>query len=157
MCDEDSGFGTHDGFFPILGHSAALSEPGEGALHDPTSRQNLEPLCRIGALDDLDGPAPDIDQGVAPALEIVSLRGNRRGILRQKRPCTARCDTVLDRVPNIAQLNLAQLNLAREAKSSAAGQNKWIEFMIRDRLPRSGPMILPTRLRKTLVPVGLED
>ena len=43
--------------------------------------------------------------------------------------CTARCDTVLDRVPNIAQLNLvkrnlAQLNFAAAAKSVMAGQKR---------------------------------
>ena len=68
MCDEDSGFGTLDGFLPIPGHSAALSKPGEGPLHDPSSRQNPEPLCRIGALDGLDGPAPNTNQ-VQPEAE----------------------------------------------------------------------------------------
>ena len=88
MRDEDPGFGTLDGFLPIPGQSAALSKPGEGALHGPSSRQNPEPLCCIGALDDLDSPAPDTDQDVAqfwPAIAAVGEDAAKSIVAGQKR------------------------------------------------------------------------
>src|SRR5271165_6134374 len=45
-----------DGGFNILCQAAIAVEPGNGALHHPTPRQENEALGRVGALDDLDGP-----------------------------------------------------------------------------------------------------
>jgi len=39
---------------PVLGQSAASSEPGEGSLHDPAFGQDDKAAGLIGALDDLD-------------------------------------------------------------------------------------------------------
>src|SRR3546814_1069041 len=51
-----------DGLFPILSQPAAASEPCKGAFDHPAARENLEPLGGVGALDDLQGPAPDLVQ-----------------------------------------------------------------------------------------------
>ena len=48
MGDEEPSFGGSDCFFPILGQSAAAPQPGEGALHDPSSWQDFEALGGIG-------------------------------------------------------------------------------------------------------------
>lgn len=60
--------------FVILGESAVLSEPGKGALGDPSFGQQDE-LVGQGTLDDLDkaslSPAGPVDKppGVAPVSE----------------------------------------------------------------------------------------
>ena len=48
-----------DGCFNILSQAAIAVEPGNGALHHPTARQENEALGRVGALDDLDGPVAE--------------------------------------------------------------------------------------------------
>lgn len=65
MGDEHPGLGALDGFFPIPCQTAATAEPCEGALHDPSARQQLEALCGVGPLDDLQRPAPEADKGGA--------------------------------------------------------------------------------------------
>lgn len=47
-----------DGRLPILREPVASSEPSKGALDDPASWQNLEAFRRLGAFDDIQGPAP---------------------------------------------------------------------------------------------------
>ena len=49
--------GAFDGFFPVLGETAAPAEPCEGAFDDPSAREDLEAVGLVGALDDLDRPA----------------------------------------------------------------------------------------------------
>lgn len=51
--------GAGDGLLPVLSQPAAAAEPGEGPLHDPSSRQHFEALGGVGALDDLQGPVAD--------------------------------------------------------------------------------------------------
>ena len=58
MGDEDPCDGALDRGLEIFRQSAALSEPGERALDDPTTGQNLEPDCDVGSFDDLDLPSP---------------------------------------------------------------------------------------------------
>ena len=48
----DEGEGVAGKVFKILGETATAIEPGEGALDDPASRQNLEPLGLVRAFDD---------------------------------------------------------------------------------------------------------
>ena len=48
----DEGEGVAGKVFEILGETAAAIEPGEGALDDPASRQNLEPPGLDRAFDD---------------------------------------------------------------------------------------------------------
>lgn len=55
--DVSEGCGALDGFLPVLCEAAASSEPCECALHHPAARQDDEALGRVGALDNLDGPA----------------------------------------------------------------------------------------------------
>src|SRR5208282_385377 len=43
--------------FIILAHSAKPSQPGEGSLHDPAARQELESLDVVGSFHDLQDPA----------------------------------------------------------------------------------------------------
>ena len=54
--DGNPGNGAFDGCLDILCLTAAASRPGEGMLHHPAAGQRLDPLGRIGALDDFDGP-----------------------------------------------------------------------------------------------------
>ena len=63
MGDEEPGLGGGDGIRPILGQSAAASEPGEGAFDNPAARQDLEALGAIGTFDNLHRPIVDLFQG----------------------------------------------------------------------------------------------
>ena len=47
MSDQHTGFGTLDGFLPILCQSAVAPELGEGALDNPSAGQNLEALSDV--------------------------------------------------------------------------------------------------------------
>src|SRR3546814_8759508 len=62
MSDEWPCFRACDGLFPTLSQPAAAAEPCKGAFDHPAARENLEPLGGVGALDDLQGPAPDLVQ-----------------------------------------------------------------------------------------------
>jgi hypothetical protein len=48
--------------------AGAATEPGEGARDDAAARENLEPLRRVRALDDFQGPVAE------PAQSVVQLR-----------------------------------------------------------------------------------
>src|SRR6056297_2711438 len=63
MGDVDPRLRRGDGFLPVLCEPAASAEPGEGALHDPAARQDLEALGGVGALHDLDRPDADPVEG----------------------------------------------------------------------------------------------
>ena len=65
VSDEDPCFGAFDGSLPILGQSAATSEPGESAFCTPFSRDHLKTFGGIGARHDLNDPSPDPGQGPA--------------------------------------------------------------------------------------------
>ena len=65
MGDQDPRLGALGGFFPILRETSAAAKPCEGALDDPSSGEHFEPLGFVGALDDLERPAPEADKGVA--------------------------------------------------------------------------------------------
>ena len=60
--DEDPGLGACDGFLEVLGGPSAAAEPGEGSLHDRSTRQDLEALGLIRTLDDLNRPLADLAQ-----------------------------------------------------------------------------------------------
>ena len=62
MGDEQPRLRACDGLLPILRHSSAASEPREGALDDPSARDNFEALRGVGAFDDLHCPASDFLQ-----------------------------------------------------------------------------------------------
>ena len=63
--DEDPRLGGCGVALPVLGQSAASSEPGEGAFDHPAARDHLEAFGGIGALDDLDRPLAGPAQGGA--------------------------------------------------------------------------------------------
>ena len=63
MRDEQPSLSAGDGLFPVLRQSAAPAEPGEGALDHPAPGEDFEPFSRVGAFDDLDGPASESSQG----------------------------------------------------------------------------------------------
>lgn len=75
MGDEKPCFGAFDGFLPVLGQSAASSEPCEGAFYDPSSGQDFEALGGVGPLDDFHGPGADFGQGSAQFWPRVSAVG----------------------------------------------------------------------------------
>ena len=60
--NEEPCFGTCDGFFPVFCHSAAPSKPCEGSLDYPPAWDDLKAFRGVGALDDLQCPAPDLFQ-----------------------------------------------------------------------------------------------
>lgn len=45
--------------FVVRAHPTVAIEPGEGPLHDPPMRENLEPRCLRGPTDDLQAPRND--------------------------------------------------------------------------------------------------
>jgi transposase len=49
-----------DGALEVLCQPSASAEPGEGAFHDPSARQNLEALGAVGALDDFERELADL-------------------------------------------------------------------------------------------------
>ena len=63
MGDEEPGGCAGDGGLEVLGETATAAEPGEGALDDPSSRQELEAFDAGRTLDDLDGPRAAIGDG----------------------------------------------------------------------------------------------
>lgn len=65
MGDEQPCLGALDGSFPIPRQTVAATKPCEGALDDPTAGQHLKAFGTVGALDDLQRPAPEADKGVA--------------------------------------------------------------------------------------------
>ena len=58
-----------DGLLEVLGEASVPVEPCQRALDHPTAGQDLEALCGVGSLDDLDGPFADAAQRI---LEFVS-------------------------------------------------------------------------------------
>src|SRR5215210_7465823 len=72
--DERPRCGALDGFLPVLGEASAPPEPGECAFDDPSARQHLKALGRVGSLDDLDGPVTLPFEGIAQfAARIASI------------------------------------------------------------------------------------
>src|SRR5260221_13626722 len=53
---QDPGCGAVDSRLEVLGEAPTATEPGEGALDHPSSRQELEAFDAGWALDDFDGP-----------------------------------------------------------------------------------------------------
>ena len=56
MGDVRPGNSAGDGRFEILRQSTAAAQPCESPFDDPSARQNLEALRRVGAFDDFDRP-----------------------------------------------------------------------------------------------------
>ena len=57
----------------------SLRQPCEGALHTPSSRQNLEAFSGIGSFHDSDGPTPDADQRLAQLRGLATDPGKDTG------------------------------------------------------------------------------
>ena len=75
VSDEDPGDGAGDGSFEVFGKPTASTEPGEGSLHHPSTRQHFEAGCLIGAFDDGDRPGADLAQGVAKLVPGIAAVG----------------------------------------------------------------------------------
>ena len=96
-----------DGFLPIACQSTAATEPCEGAFDDPSPGQHLETLGGIRALDDLQRPAPEADEG-APQFRpgIAAIREHMAqfwGLAAEPGKDTGRAVTILD----IGRMDLA--------------------------------------------------
>lgn len=61
--------------FEVLGEAAISVEPCQRPLNDPTAWEDHEPLCGIGALDDLDGPLADPAQRLPELVSGVTAIG----------------------------------------------------------------------------------
>ena len=85
--------------------SARLRQPCEGALHTPSSRQNLEAFSGIGSFHGPDGPAPDADQRLAQFRSGITFIGKDvaqlRGLAMEPGKDTGR---------PIAGLNIGRMN-----------------------------------------------
>ena len=71
-------------FSSVLRHATAASEPCEGARDHPSSGSDFKSGRGVGALDDLDGPAPDLLRGppqLWPAIAAIgeAMTQQRRG------------------------------------------------------------------------------
>lgn len=73
--DVSEGGRAFDGFLPVLCEAAAASEPCECPLDHPAARQDDEALGRVGALDDLDGPAAVAAHGVLEFVACIAAVG----------------------------------------------------------------------------------
>src|SRR5689334_9305550 len=69
--DEEPSGGAGDGCLEVLGEAAASAEPGEGALDNPSSRQELESFDTGWAFDDLDAPGSAMRQGANQLISAV--------------------------------------------------------------------------------------
>lgn len=61
-CHEEPGCCAFDGSFEVLGQSAVVAEPSEGAFDDQSAWDDLEALGGIGSLDDPNCPTTDFGQ-----------------------------------------------------------------------------------------------
>lgn len=75
VCHEHPSFGTGDVRLEIFCEPAAATEPGDRALDDPASWQDLEAFLRVGTLDDLDDPAAHAGQFAAQLVSGVAAVG----------------------------------------------------------------------------------
>jgi hypothetical protein len=63
------------GHLEVLGEPSAASEPAEGALDHPPSREQHEALGGIGSFDDFEAPLADPGQGVAQLVAGIAAIG----------------------------------------------------------------------------------
>ena len=71
MGDEEPSRGAGDGGLEVLGEATTSSEPGEGALDNPSSRQELEAFDTGWALHDFDVPGSAMRQGAHQLIATV--------------------------------------------------------------------------------------
>ena len=83
--DVDHGFGTVDALLVIAHETSPSGHPSERALHDPSTRDDLEALGRIGSLHDLDG---EIQEG-GFVHELGAIIGSIGEQMLQPRPALA--------------------------------------------------------------------
>jgi len=76
-CDEQPCGGGRDGLFKVLGETAVAAEPSQRSFHDPAAGQDLEALCGIGPLDDLDGPSAEAAQRFAQLVAGIATIGEQ--------------------------------------------------------------------------------
>lgn len=63
--------------FKVLAEAAVAAEPCQCSFHDPAAGQDLEALCGIGSLDDLDGPSADAAQRFAQLIAGIATIGEQ--------------------------------------------------------------------------------
>jgi hypothetical protein len=63
--------------FEVLAEAAVTAEPCQCSFHDPAAGQDLEALCGIGPLDDLDAPSADAAQGLAQLVAGIAAIGEQ--------------------------------------------------------------------------------
>ena len=105
-------------FLPIACQTAAATEPCEGTLHDPSARQHLEAPGGVGALDDLQRPAPEVDKGTPQLRSGIAAVGEDVAQIwgLSAEPCE-------DPGRAIAILNVGRMDLARDQVSTGIGDD----------------------------------
>src|SRR5215218_6951135 len=107
--DESPGAGAFDGFLPVLGEASAPAEPGECAFDDPSARQHLKSLGRVGSLDDRDGPGPMTLEGIAQFAARIAAIGEDVA-----QPCKPVADGLEQRRGSVSILHIGRMNQDEE-------------------------------------------
>ena len=100
----------------VLGQSAVLAEPGEGALHDPSLRQHDEPV-QLRALDDLDRAKKP---AAGPVHELARIAAVGKD---QSQPTKARAQLLNDKSAAVAVLDIGWMNDQRHDQPERVDQD----------------------------------
>lgn len=84
--------GAFDRFLPVLGETAAASQPCECALDHPAAGQQHEALGGIAAVDDFEGPTPVFAQRLPEFVPCISAIGEQ--VPQPGEPITDRLDQI---------------------------------------------------------------
>src|SRR5215216_6054928 len=116
--DGDPGFGAGNGGFEVLGEAAVAAEPGEGALDQPSPRQELEAFDAVRTLDDLDRPRPAFGERADELLPAIDAVGEDVAQLGERAG-----EALEQRHGAVTVLNLGAVHEARQEEALGVGHD----------------------------------